>query len=230
MRPYLLPILVGLGVALLGAAIGQTAIVMLGLILGVLAVAFTAMKSAQALREDDPAEELGPESRILLRPLKMLYQEMQDAAEGKSESISPYIAQEALQESKQLLEQSAAALRLRDRLLKESRSGYSAQKSAEDLEARLATAASEDERTSLQSALDARKQELGHYSTLEQGIAKIESSVKQAEAAMAEMRAKLISSGAAGLAQQGSDPLRETVGRMRALSTSLTEAQEMLQQ
>lgn len=219
----------GIGVALLGAVLGQSAIVILGLVIGILAVAITAMRSTRAERLDDPSEDLGAESRILLRPLKKLYQEMQEAAEGKSESISPYIAQEALQESKQLLDQSAAALQLRDRLLKESRSGYTAQKSADELQARLASVTDEDERTSLQSALDARKQELGHYQTLEQGIAKIESSVKQAEAAMAEMRAKLISSGAAGLAQQGSDPLRETVGRMRALSTSLTEAQEMLE-
>jgi methyl-accepting chemotaxis protein len=64
---------------------------------------------------------------------------------------------------------------------------------------------------------------------VEEGIKKIESSVKQAEAAMAEMRARMISGSSAGLAEQGSDPLREAVGRMKALSSSLSEAQEMLQ-
>jgi hypothetical protein len=53
--------------------------------------------------------------------------------------------------------------------------------------------------------------------------------VKQAEAAMAEMRARLISSASTGLAELGSDPLREAVGRMQALSSSLSEAQDILQ-
>ena len=81
----------------------------------------------------------------------------------------------------------------------------------------------------MKSALDARTQEIGHYDQLKQGIAKIETSVKQAEAAMAEMRARLVSSGSADVAALGSDPLREAVGRMQALIASLTEAQEMLQ-
>lgn len=214
----------------LGIFLNSIPMVVLGLIVGVLIVAVVTMKQAQASREADPAEDLSPESRTLLRPLKKIYQEMQDAADGKSETLSPYIAVEALNESKQLLDQSAAALKLRDRLLKESRQGYNAQKGAEDLQARLSAASSDDERASLESALTARQQEIGHYKTLEEGIAKIESSVKQAEATMAEMRAKLVSSGAAGMVTDGNDPLRETVGRMRSLSTSLTEAQEMLEQ
>ncbi|MEA2551869.1 MAG: hypothetical protein QOJ65_45 [Fimbriimonadaceae bacterium] len=219
----------GLIIAIMGVAINQVPLVILGVIFGLLAVAIAAMQRTQGERQADPAEELSPESRILLRPLKKLLEEMEKAASGKSENVSQYLAEEALQESRVLLRQSAAALQLRDRLIKESRGGYGAQKSADELQARLTSSTNEDERTSLQGALEARKQEIGHYETVEEGIKKIESSVKQAEAAMAEMRARMISGSSAGLAEQGSDPLREAVGRMKALSSSLSEAQEMLQ-
>jgi hypothetical protein len=135
-RPYLFGIVMGLIIAIMGVAINQVPLVILGVIFGLLAVAIAAMQRTQGERQADPAEELSPESRILLRPLKKLLEEMEKAASGKSENVSQYLAEEALQESRVLLRQSAAALQLRDRLIKESRGGYGAQKSADELQAR----------------------------------------------------------------------------------------------
>lgn len=229
MRPNLIGVGIGLVTALVGGLLGNIPLVLLGIVVAFAVVAIGSLRATRAAHVDDSYEDLSPESRILIRPLKKIYNEMSDAAASKSETISPYLAQEALAESGQLLKQSMAALSLRDRLMRESRSRYDAEKSVDDLQSRLSTAQSEDEKTSLKSALDARTQEIGHYDQLKKGIAKIETSVKQAEAAMAEMRARLVSSGSADVAAQGSDPLREAVGRMQALSASLTEAQEMLQ-
>jgi len=215
--------------ALIGIVINSVPLVILGVILALAIVAFQSLSKTRAIHASDQYDQLSAESRILVRPLKKIYEEMAQAAEGKSETISPYIAQEALSESDHLLKQSVAALLLRDRLVRESRGQYDASKSIGDLQSRIASSTSDDEKASLQSALDARQQEIGHYDQLKQGIAKIESSVKQAEAAMAEMRARLVSSGSAGVAAQGSDPLREAVGRMQSLSASLTEAQQMLE-
>ena len=229
MRVHLIGIGIGILIAVIGAAIEDIPLVILGLMIGIVVFGIVNMAKTRETFTDDHYDQLSPESRILVRPLKKIYNEMSEAAAGKSEAISPYIAQEALAESSKLLNQSVAALLLRDRLIRESRGRYDAEKSINDLQTRMSNASSDDEKTSLQSALDARNQEIGHYDQLKSGIAKIESSVKQAEAAMAEMRAKLISSGSAGVAAQGSDPLREAVGRMQALSASLSEAQEMLQ-
>jgi hypothetical protein len=229
-RPQYIGVGLGLLLAVIGAALGQISLVVLGLVLGFIVVAFVSMAVTRANQEDDLYEKLSPESRILARPLKKLHEEMAEAASGQSSSMSPYLSQEALRESSQLLKQSINALLLRDKLMKESRGRYDAEKSIGDLEFRLANTTSEDETTSLKSALDARRMEIAHYERAKQGTSKIESSVKQAEAAMAEMRAKLITSGSTGVADQESDPLREAVGRMHSLSASLTEAQEMLQQ
>ena len=229
MRPNLIGIAIGAIVAIIGLLINSVPLVILGVLVAIAVLAVQSLSKARIAHQDDQYDQLSAESRILVRPLKKIFQEMEQAAEGKSESISPYIAQEALSESGQLLKQSIAALLLRDRLVRESRGQYDASKSLDDLQSRLTTATSDDEKASLQSALDARKQELGHYDQLKQGISKIENSVKQAEAAMAEMRARLVSSASQGVAAQGSDPLREAVGRMQALSASLTEAQQMLE-
>lgn len=227
-----LPVVLGITIlgailAIVGIVVGQVALVVLGIVLAIFVWGLKAMSTTQA-NVDDSIDHLSPESRILIRPLKRIYSEMQEATKGKAESISPYLAEQALAESKRLLDQSVAALLLRDKLVREGRGRYEANKSVDDLQARLDSSTTEDEKASLKSALDARHQEIAHYDSLQPGIAKIESSVKQAEAAMAEMRARMISSSSSGLAEQGSDPLRDAVGRMQALSSSLTEAQEML--
>lgn len=206
---------------------GQVMLVILGVAVAVFVLGVRAMSMTQA-KVDNSIDQLSPESRILVRPLKRIYLELEESQKGKSEQISPYLAEEALSESKRLLDHSVEALLLRDKLVREGRGRYEANKSVNDLQTRLDSSVSEEEKASLQSALEARRQELTHYDTLLPGIAQIESSVKQAEAAMAEMRARMISSSASGLAATGTDPLREAVGRMQALSSSLTEAQEML--
>ncbi len=214
--------------ALVGIVVGQVALVILGVVLAVFVWGIRAMSATQA-RVDDSVDHLSPESRILVRPLKLIYNEMQEASKSKAESISPYLTEQALAESKRLLDQSVAALLLRDKLVRGGRGRYEANKSIGDLQIRLDSSTTEEEKASLKSALQARQQEVAHYDSLLPGISKIESSVKQAEAAMAEMRARMIASAPSGIAEQGSDPLREAVGRMQALSSSLSEAQEMLQ-
>jgi hypothetical protein len=223
-RPYLVGVGIAVLVAVIGAFAGSIPFVLLGVVVAFAIFAVSSLAMSKVGHEDEMYDDLSPDSRILIKPLKKIYNEI-----SETRSISPYLVKEALDESKRLLQQSTQALLLRDRLVRESRGRYEAEKSIGDLQNRMSSATSDDEKISLKSALDARNLELGHYEQLKQGVAKIESSVKQAEAAMAEMRARLVSSASAGIAEEGSDPLREAVGRMQALSTSLSEAQEMLQ-
>jgi hypothetical protein len=220
----------GLTIALIGAVFGQIPIVILGVVIGILWIALISMRASQAVHPMNIADDLSADSRILIKPLRTMYTEIESAAEGKSPSLSAYLAKEALQESRQLLEKSATALAVRDKLAKQMRAKYDAQKSITDIESRLATSMSDDEKTSLKTALAARQQELTHYDTLQQGIDKIETSVRQAGAIMAEMRANMLSSASAGLAEQQNDPLRESMGRMQALTASMSETQQMLEQ
>lgn len=226
MRLPIVAAVLGLLLVVVGLTIHQLALVILGVALAVVLVAISAMRTTQT-RLEDPIEDLSPESRILIRPLRHIYQEVEQAANEKD--ASNFMAKDALAECKHLLDQSAAALRTRDQLVKEKRGRYEAEKSIADLKARLASASTEDEKNSLQSALTARTQEIANYDTLNDSIAKIESSVKQAEAAMAEMRAGMVTASTAGLADAANDPMRDAIGRMRALSATMIEVQDLTQ-
>ena len=229
MRPYLFGGGIGLAIAVVGAALGQVPIVVLGVVLGLLIVGIVSMRVTQSLHVEEIGSDLSPDSRILLKPLRASYLELEAASQGKVQTLSPYLASEAMQEARQLLEKSASALALRDRFIKQSRGSYEAQKSTEDLQARLATAMSDEERASLKTAIDARQNELGHYQSLKDAAAKIETSVRQSTAIMAELRANMFSSASTALAQDQADPLRESLGRMQSLTKSLTEAEGLLQ-
>lgn len=87
-----------------------------------------------------------------------------------------------------------------------------------------------NEEGAVDSALQARRLELEHYAAGEAAIAGIDSGVRQAEAALSEMKARL----EVGLSRQQaewsatSDELRETIGRMKALGISYDEAEEFV--
>lgn len=217
----------GAGLAVVGFAVSTPVVVAIGILLMLVSGFFQTIGSTRQRALDDPTEDLSPESRVLIRPVRKLLQEMEEVATRNKGEVSPYIANEGLDEAKRLVAHSAAALKIRDRLTRERRGEYEATKGIAELEQRLAAATTDEERQSLQSAMEARRQELAHYSGIDASVSRIDSSVRQAEAVLAEMKARLASSAVGGLASQGSDDLREAVGRMKVLSASLEEAQDL---
>jgi hypothetical protein len=199
-------------------------------ILAIAAVAFAAMKRTQATRAQVPGEDLDPESRTLLRPLRKLEEEIADiVAQNKDSATVSVLGKEALDESRRVLEQASRSLVIRAELKRSLRGEYEAQKQIEDLNAKALTAATDQERESLQAAGEARKIELGHYGTIKQTIGQIDSGLRQAEAALAEMKARLaVSAGGEKVAAASEGDLRETISRMKALSLSYDEAEELL--
>lgn len=103
-----------------------------------------------------------------------------------------------------------------------------AQREVEKLETWQTESGEED--AAVKSALQARKLELEHYAAGEAAIATIDNGIRQAEAALSEMKARL----EVGLSRQQaewastSDELRETIGRMKALGISYDEAEEIV--
>jgi phage shock protein A len=59
-------------------------------------------------------------------------------------------------------------------------------------------------------------------------LERIELGLRQAEAALAEMRARLAAAPLEAQTDAPGEDLRETVGRLKALGTSLEEAEEWL--
>jgi hypothetical protein len=202
-------------------------LVVLLLLITLLAAFWLTIKNVRKATQEHTADELSPEARTIFRKLQRLYNELEETAKRNKDTASPFVAQEALTEGSKLLKHSSEALLLRDRLKKELWGRYDAQKGIEDLQGRLSTAASDEEKTNLERTLSARNQELEQYGTLESTVAKIDSSIQQAEALLSEMKARVASSAASGAAEESVEGLREAVGRMRSLNASVDEIEQL---
>jgi hypothetical protein len=232
MRAIAKPVpLVCLGIALVAGFLGNIPLIFLGLLCFVAAVGFDAAKGAQKARSEEVGEDLSPQSRTMIRPLKRTYEELEEVVrQNRDSSTIAVLGVEALTEAKRILQQSSESLALRDRIVRSMRGKYEADKSVAALSQQVSEAKTDEERASLQSAQEARKTESAHYASLEEYLPKIDSGIRQADAALAELKARL-ATGAAGerATAGGEDDLRESVGRLKALSVSYDEAKEMLE-
>jgi hypothetical protein len=230
MKPFLHPVpLFALLMAVGGAVLANYAVVAVALIVGIASIGFLSARHVQAERGSDPAESLSQESRGLIRPVQRLQGEIEAIVNGSAESPTlVVIGREAIDEAGRLVRQVARSLQIRDELKRSLRGRYEAEKEIGQSRMRMEFA-SEEERKSLQSAIDARTQELAHYVEIEAHVRQIEAGVNQAEAMLAEMKAKLSMSLSQDRAALGnSEDLRESLGRMRSLSDSYTEAEQLV--
>jgi hypothetical protein len=206
------------------------ALFVLLVILAIGALAYAAARKSQTRRTEIPGEELDPEGRTLLRPVRKLEAEIAElVAHNKGMATVSVLGTEASHEAKRIVEQASNSLRIRADLKRSLRGEFDAQKQIDSMTEKAASAATDQERESLQAAIEARKLELGHYDTIRQTIGQIDGGLRQAEAALAEMKARLavsVSGEKVELASEGD--LRETISRMKALSLSYDEADELL--
>jgi hypothetical protein len=201
--------------------------VVLLIVLMLIGAFWMTVKNMRQVRDLASGEDLTPEARTMYRKVERLYTELQETAERNKDSASPFVAQEALMEGEKLLRQVSDALKVRDKLKREARGQYLAEKGISDLESRMATATSDEERTTLNTAIAARQTELGQYQTIQSAIDKIDSSLHQAEALLGEMRARVAASATGGTGEEGVESLREAIGRMKALNASVEEIEEI---
>jgi hypothetical protein len=216
-------------IAIVGAVLGSTITVVLGM---VAAIATLALLSARKVQQDvgeDKTANLSPDSRILIKPVKRLVQEIEKIIDDNaaSETIR-IVGVEAREEAARLLAQVAGSLALRDDLNKSLRGRYQAEKEMGEARMKMEFA-TEGEKTSLQTAIDARTLELKHYDQIKGHVRQIDVAVTQAEAALAEMKARLsLSASSEKAAMESGDELRETIGRMRSLNESYDEAEQLI--
>jgi hypothetical protein len=231
MKPYLSPIPIAcVLLAILGAVLSNLPLVVGALVAGIGAVGFISARHVQAERSGDPAESLSQEGRTLLRPVQRLVGDIRKLVDENQESPTiTVIGGEAIEESERLVAEVAKGLQIRDDLKKSLKSRYEAEKEIGDATMKLEFAG-EDERRSLQSAIETRKTELAHYDQIGGHLKRIEVGVNQAEAILAEIKAKLsLSVSQDQQALSPGDDLRESLGRMRSLSESYEEAERFLQ-
>jgi hypothetical protein len=201
-------------------------------LLGILVLVGITMRVTADARQIDYTEDMDAESRTLFAPVRRLTNEIEElVAKHGDSAIMRVVGNEAIEESRRIRDQVAKALSVRDDLRKAARDRSTASMQITSLQAQIATEQNLATKESLQGALEARKLELSHYDEVDKAVAGIDSGVKQAQAALSEMKARLsvkASNEKAALATDD-DELRETIGRMKTLSISYDEAEQLLQ-
>jgi hypothetical protein len=217
-------------VALIAFAIDQIGFGILFLVGWFASVATASMIQSSRARAEDPDEVLDPESRTLYLPIRRLRQEIEELAEKhRSMPTVSLLGPEAVREAERIQDQAVRALQARAELRRSLRERSAAQAEIERLREREASAATPEERQSLESARHAREIEVQGYAQAESALSRIETGLRQAQAALTEIKSRLAVAASREQAEAAEDEgLRDSIGRLRALSLTIDETQEML--
>jgi hypothetical protein len=211
---------------------GQYLIAAIAGIVWVGAIAMITMRKTAIDRISDPRENMQPESRSLFAPIHRMTNDIEEIVHSKSASpIMKIVGGDAIAEAGRIREQVAKALAVRDELKRTLRERGLADSQIADFKAKADAAASPEEKSSLLSALEAKNLEVEHYAEVDKAIAQIDSGIARANAALAEMKARLsvkASTEKAAALEDSSDALRDAMSRMKDLSVSYDEAEQLL--
>lgn len=225
-----IPALLGLGVLALGSIVSNLALIVLGLTIGVAGLAVGALLGVRQERTTRTYDDLSGEERTLVRPFVNLHREIETLVDRHGRSpVVKVIGKEALTESATILGYATRLLEARSQLRKALAGKVEAKHEIERMRAQIAGEESSAIRNSLETALSAREAELAQYGGVEAALSRIESSLRQAEAGLAELRTRLAvsaSTAAEATVNEGTD-LRDTLANLRALGASLDEADEI---
>lgn len=226
LRPIVLPWIVA---TVAGALFGQPLIVAVGLVGTVSSLMVTVMRDVRARRDELGLDSLSPQDRSLLVPVRRLREQLEAIVAGNTSSPSlAVIGPEAVAEARRIFAQCVSLLQLR-RQIREALREQNADAEIRALEAKLASAASDGERMALQSAIDARRLEAAHFAKMREALQTAEGGLAQAEAALSEIKARLsVAVTDDALSDSSSEDLRETLGRLKALSKGFEEAEMFL--
>lgn len=218
-------------IAVVGAILSMPALMILAIAAIVVSLGIKANQINVEVRRGTFEDDLNPEARTLLRPVRKLHEDIVEIVDkNKDSSAVKIIGGQAVEESKKILEHCANILKIRSQVKKVMQGEYEAKKAIQGLEEQLQSATSDQERQSLTAALAARNLEMQHYREQEQVLTQVETNLKQAEAALSEMKARLSVAATAAMDTSKDQELDETILRLQSLSSSFDEAEDLLRE
>jgi hypothetical protein len=213
-----------IALAVLGAVLRMPALVALGVVGWLGAVAIESIKASSKQRGGDQAQ-----GQAVLRPVQRLHREIERlVTENPDNPTVRVIGSDALKESSELVKRATSL----DILIKETRFADDAVANAKEdlasLQERLAASDNERQRESFLLAIQARENEIAHYARIKETIVGAQARLQEAEAALTAIKGQLAAAVAGGatddLAEDGLDGM---VGRLKSLSSSLEEVEQM---
>lgn len=223
----------GAGITAGAIALGTGHVVMAGLcvVASVFASAIGTIRQGAAVRTTAPEETMDQETRSLYVPVKRYATQIQEFVRDHQASVLvKVVGEEASRESKVVSSQIALLLARRAELRKLTKGKATVVRSLEDIDQRLESA-QDSERNSLSKAREATVSQIEHIERAEAAITTIDATVREASAALGEMKARLETGIATEqLDTAGSDELRASIGRLHGLASGYEEAKEFLEQ
>lgn len=168
-------------------------------------------------------------NRVRIMVAKRIYDDIRTIVEhNASNPAIKVIGTETLQEADLILDQCVKMLGQRDAIVKSGLLDQRVEQTPEKLRAEAESAASDAEKASLESAASAYEMRSGQAEMAKKALDRIDAGIEEAEAALGLMKSKL-NAAALGTEDQAhyDEEFRESIMRLRSLSTSLAEAQEL---
>ena len=176
-------------------------------------------------QQEDVTEGLSLDSQARLRPLLQARRKLAEVAERNQENPAiKVVSQEALEEANDVVSKAAALLKTRSELLRAGNTD-DADKIAR-LRAKVELAEDLQDKDRLETALAIAEGAQDHHARRREAMGRIDAQLEEARATLERMHAELAAAVAEDLGT--GDDLRETLGRLKSLGTSLDEAQELL--
>jgi hypothetical protein len=209
---------------------GRLEVLLLGALVWVGAMAWIGIRGTQLSQAASPLDQVSNENRARLAPIRRLYDQMRELIEkNESQPAVKIIGAEALAEAEHVLRQSVQLLQLRKQLVSAAGAQGAAERDLSDLQLKLETAASEEERESYRQAIAARSAETHERRRASESIERVDAFLRRAEAALSEMHSRIaVAAAGAETADQAGDELGETILRLRDLTKSFDEAEELV--
>jgi len=203
-------------------------IVVILVALGIAFFATTGILSRTGKKGRTPlsSDGLSVDSVALFRPIQRLGREIEEVV--SSDGSLAAVRSMAQTEVRRIEEQVLKALNNRDHLRSSIRDQASAEADMERLEKLLPGDLSPSERSSYESALAARKTEVQHYQKAREAMGSIEDSVRHAQAALSELKAKLTAAKLEPATGAADNDLRETLGQLQSFSVTVDEVKNLL--
>ena len=201
------------------------------LFLGSLGFAAAQISRSRVASTQSLIYELDNESRGMIAPLIKLSEEIRTLVDSASSSTTlKVIGPDAVTESQNVVAQCARMLQARSTVLRSEHNRESAEKDLADLTLRIGSAQSVEEHSALQSSIDARQREIAAYDSLKSAVPSVEGSLRQANAVLSEIKARLALAVTGVGTETGSGDFADSLARLKTLGVSFTEAEEMLKE
>ncbi|MEX2244243.1 MAG: hypothetical protein WD716_10405 [Fimbriimonadaceae bacterium] len=221
--PFQIAALVAAGA---GLVFGWTAFAFLGL------VAWGGACVVAVIREQGKQRHvstLSAEGRLVLKPIEKLRDEIQQIVEtNRGNPEVSVIGAEALNEANDLIARAQSFATALDTNKGAIKTYKEAEFQLSQLREQEAKAVSDQERASLQTAIDAKESEVVLYAKAAKGLDATKAKLHEAQTALVAIKAQLAATAAGGESEElEGEGLTGMVGRLKSLSTSLEESEEL---